>query len=138
MKITLSMRVENNNGVTSTGQTVKPDILIGADYCWELTDLGLRRTWNAFYVVPTKMGKVAAGKQTNASSEDIDTNKVIACYTLPNSITRFSASEAKGIKESLNINDDDVPHEQFYKNLAFKKQRFVVSWSNKNINCFVE
>ena len=75
----------------------------------------------SFCVVPTKMGKVVTGMQTNESSEDNATNKVIACCTLPNSITRFSALEARGIKESLNINDSDVALEHFYKTLVFKK-----------------
>ncbi|VDD84960.1 unnamed protein product [Enterobius vermicularis] len=58
MTTKLNTRVIDCTGVTSASQSVKPYILIGVDYYWELINLGLTKTRDEFYVVPTKMASL--------------------------------------------------------------------------------
>lgn len=53
MTTELNTRLKDNYGMTMVGQAVEPDILIRSGHCWELTNLGLKRTADGFFVLPT-------------------------------------------------------------------------------------
>lgn len=137
MTTKLNTCVVDNTGFTSSGHAVKPDILIGVDYYWELISLELTKTRDGFYVLPTRVGEIVTGKQSVGVDKDGVTNSVISCYAITDPTLQFWDLETLGIKESPDVNADDIALKQFYKSLEFKSQRYVVSWPYKNVDCVV-
>ena len=134
MTTKLNMRLKGNYGMTMAGQAVEPDILTGSDYCWELTNLGLKRTADGFFVLPTQVGEMLTGKGTTGQKSNTTRTNVVACYTTTPDLEEFWDLETLGIKDSLKVNDDDQALKQFYQTLEFKYNRYVVSWPYKGFN----
>ncbi|VDD89507.1 unnamed protein product [Enterobius vermicularis] len=123
--------VKGNHGVTMAGRAVEPHILIGTDYCWELTDLGLKRMNDGLFVFPMKIGKTLTARQVLNQKEGATTNNAVACYSISSASERFWGLETLGIKEPSKSGDDDQAMKQFYQTLNFQNHRYVVSWPYK-------
>lgn len=123
MTCKLGTRYQDDTGYTSSAQSVAPDILVGTDYYWELIDLSLKQTNDAFFVVPTKLGDVITGEQTTGDSYSVTTNNV-SCY-ITTTVENFWYLETLGIEDSPNVNDDDEALKQFYKTLKFENNRYL-------------
>lgn len=131
MTALLKMRYKNNFGMTVHRKGIKPDILIGVDYYWNFTELGLRKTSEGLYVIPTTLGEVLSGKGDTGGEREKNEDNVLSCYMGTESFEKFWDLESLGIKDMPVSNDDDETLRQFYHTFEFKEKRYVVSWPYK-------
>lgn len=130
-KITSGMKncLKGNDDTFSANQGVKPDILVGVNYYWELIDLNLDKTFEGFYVVTNNLEK-AMTRMTERDDMTRNTN-VVACY-VSDTVESYRNVGSIGITNSSSIKDDHDASEQFHRSSKFKDHRYMVSWPYKN------
>ena len=102
--------LKGNDDTFSANQGVKPDILVGVNYYWELIDLNLDMT----------------------KRDDMTRNtNVVACY-VSDTVESYRNVGSIGITNSSSIKDDHDASEQFHRSSKFKDHRYMVSWPYKN------
>ncbi|VDD85159.1 unnamed protein product [Enterobius vermicularis] len=126
----LNICFKNKDGALAANQFVKPGVLIGVDYYWELIDLNLDKTSEGLYVVPTKLEKAITGKIEECDA--VHTTNMVACYDVPDAVESFWNLKTLGITDPPNTVDDDEALKQFHQTLEFRDNRYIVSWPYRN------
>lgn len=127
MNTLLKMRYENSLGKSVQRKVVKPDILIGVDYYWNLTELGLRKTLERLFLIPTRLGEVLLGKGDIGEESEKDEDNVLACCIKTEDIETFRDLETLGSKDSPVLNDDDKVLTHSHETSKFKSNCYSVN-----------
>jgi len=106
--------------------SVKPDILIGMDYFWDLLEkLEKIQLPSGLYLIHAKLGCLFSGKFEN-SFESLG-------YTIVNLdekkfIETFLHLETIGIKDCPYVCDDDLASQKFNETIEYTNDRYQVTW----------
>uniref|UniRef100_A0A914W323 Peptidase aspartic putative domain-containing protein n=1 Tax=Plectus sambesii TaxID=2011161 RepID=A0A914W323_9BILA len=110
------------------GKRMRPSILIGADYFWEVVNASeARKLPSGFHMIDSKIGPLFCGKGHMASimviqQREAEKNKI------EEMVEKFWKLEAIGVNDNPEVDDDEVALQQFQNSVKIEDGRYVVKW----------
>ena len=125
ISISPNLQLADNSG---DGSPIEVDLLLGANYYWQLTTGEVRRGDDGPVAVGTKLGWVLSGPAPMADHSLLTTHTLrVASHeeeSLNDTLCSFWELESLGISES-----GPSVHQEFEENISFKDGQHTVSYT---------
>ena len=117
------------------------DILIGADYVWDILSGDKLTLPSGLYLISSRLGYVLTGPYLTKADDSLDSQQpdavVTLCHTLvtsqlTNNIEQFWELDTIGINNLATPSSDDVAVTHLHDTIQYNDGRYVVSWPWKS------